>query len=805
MNAAPVSRVRVKAEAHRIVLFLLAVAAVFAMVLAPLGTAARASVPDPFPVSNAVPGANTEIRTTALGAAQRVQAFAPPTKSPPDPTETYPVSNPTGYTAVGRYAGTIITSSVDDPSQTAEVYCIDLQVETQVGVGYESATWDETNVPNIGYVTYIVNNYYPATTEPSGLTDTQRAAAVQAAIWWFTDGYIVNTSEQVVRAATVAIVEAAQAAGPAAQPTAPDVTITPATAEAPVGGAAGPFVVAAEGAAELTVSVPTGYSMFTDAAATTPLANPSTVASGTSIWVTSETTTANETTISARAAVTAPSGQIYVYDGNDPNLADAQSLILADTTELEAVAQATPGFFAVGSLTVTKTFAGDAVGQQGPIQLLVNCGDGYTYTADIPANATATQTFTYSGIRVGNACTVTEPTTGSTTAVEVTTDAPQSATVDADGETVTIANTVTLRPGGLNVTKVVTGDAAGLQGDIVLDVDCGTALAETVTIPAGTVAGSYVESFTDLPAGTECTITETSTGSTDTVLVEPSDDVTVTIQPGGVADATITNTATLRPGGLNVTKTLTGEAAGLQGEILLEIDCGEALTETFTIPAQSDAGSYVASYADIPAGTECTVTETNTGSTQTVLVEPTENVTVTIEPAAVVDAAITNTATFQTGGLTVTKIVAGDAAGRQGEIVLEIDCGDAVTDTFTVPAGAASGSYVRSYSDLPPGTECTITEISTGVSQDVLVDASDDVTVGILPGFVAEATITNTVSEEGTPVTPPNGGGSSNYLPMTGSDSPLLLAAGIIAGGTLLVLVAGATPRRREVTPRRSE
>ncbi|AWB87759.1 thioester domain-containing protein [Mycetocola zhujimingii] len=705
MNATPASRFRVQLEAHRVLLSFLAVVAVFAMVLTPLGGAARASVPDPFPISDAEPGANTEIRATALGAAQRVAAFAPPTSSPPDPAEPYPTANPTGYQAVGRYAGTIITSSVDNPALTAEVYCIELGVETQVGVGYESATWDEANVANIGYVAYIVNNYYPSTTEPSGLTDNQRAAAVQAAIWWFTDGYIVNTSEQVVRAATVAIVEAAQAAGPATQPPAPDVSITPPAGEAPVGSAAGPFVVAAEGAAELTVSVPTGYSMFADAAATTPLANPSTVASGTSIWVTSETTTPNETTLSARAAVTAQGGQIYVYDGNDPNLPDAQSVILARTTELEAVAQATPGFFAAGSLTVTKTFAGDGVGQQGPIQLLVDCGEGFSFTSDIAATATEPQTFTYPGIPIGNTCTVTEPTTGSTTAVDVTTDAPQSATIDEDGETVTIANTVTLRPGGLTVTKVVTGAAAGLQGDIVLDIDCGTALAETFTLPAGTVAGSYVQSFTDLPSDTECTITETSSGSTDTVLVEPSDDVTVTIQPGGVADATITNTATLRPGDLTVTKIVTGEAAGLQDEIVLEVNCGEALTEVFTVPARADAGSYVATYTEIPAGTECTITETSTGATESVLVESTE-----------------------------------------------------------------------------------------------------DVTVGILPGFDVNATITNTVTEEETPetpVTPSNGGGHSDYLPMTGTDSPLLLAGGVIAAGALLVLLAGAKPRRREVAPAR--
>ena len=52
--------------------------------------------------------------------------------------------------------------------------------------------WSEANVPNIGYVARILNTYYPSTNLPAGLNDNQRAAAVQAAIWFFTDGYVVS-------------------------------------------------------------------------------------------------------------------------------------------------------------------------------------------------------------------------------------------------------------------------------------------------------------------------------------------------------------------------------------------------------------------------------------------------------------------------------------------------------------------------------------------------------------------------------------------------------------------------------------
>ncbi|PWC06051.1 thioester domain-containing protein, partial [Mycetocola zhujimingii] len=749
MNAAPSFSARSigRFAPYRLVFSIAAVLAMLAMLLMPFGNAAGAAEPDPQPGGNSPRASNTEIQVLGRGTGQTVQGFLPTTPTTQDPTAGYPTTNPTtGYSPESSWAGTIRTASLSDPTLTAEMYCINIRVQTQNGVGYESGTWEESTIPNIGYVTYILNNYYPTTNRPTGLTNTQKAAAVQAAIWYFTDGFVLSTAPGPLRSAVAAIVQEAQTNGPVVEPPAPNVTITPTTAEAPVGGTGGPFVVEAENAAELTVSVPDGYALFADEAATIPVPNNSTVASGTSLWITSTATTANDTTLSARAAVTVQRGQVYIYDGNDPDLTEAQHLILAQTTELEAVAQATHSFFTVGSLTVNKTFAGDAVGQQGPIQLLIDCGEDYRYTAEIPANTTATQTFTYPGIPEGNTCTVTEPTTGSTTTVEVTTDAPQEATIDGDGETVTIANTVTSRPGVLNVTKVVTGEAAGSQEDIVLAIDCGAALAETFTIPAGSAAGSYVQSYTDLPAGTECTVTETATGESSTVVVDPTENVTVTITPGATSDATITNTATFQPGGLRVTKVVTGEAAGQQSAIVLQVSCGEALSETVTIPAGATADSYVQTFNNIPANTECTVTETETGTTQTALVVPTENVTVTVTPGTIVDATITNTVTNQPGSLNVTKVVTGEAAGSQEDIVLSIDCGEALSETFTIPAGSTADSYVQSYEDLPSGTECTITETETGESSTVLVDPTEDVTVTIEPGATATAEITNTVT-----------------------------------------------------------
>lgn len=137
---------------------------------------------------------------------------------------------------------------------------------------------------------------------------------------------------------------------------------------------------------------------------------------------------------------------------------------------------------------------------------------------------------------------VSETATGETAEVVVTTDAPKDAVVPAEGATIDITNTVEFRPGSLAVTKVITGPAAGQQGEITLRVVCADVLDETVVIPAATAAGSYQQTFSTLPAGTECTVTEAATGANAFVQIGVGDPVTVAIEPGATVEAVITNT-----------------------------------------------------------------------------------------------------------------------------------------------------------------------------------------------------------------------------------------------------------------------
>nr|WP_269440230.1 thioester domain-containing protein [Arthrobacter sp. zg-Y769] len=445
------------------------------------------------------------------------------------------------------------------------MYCIDTAVETMVGIGYVQGAWEEANVANLGYVNYILNNYYPANpAAPEGLSVDQQAAAVQAAIWYFTDGYLVNTTETVIRDAVETIVADAQANGPLVEPPPPNVTVTPPVAAGPVGGVAGPFTVAAEGSAAITVSVPTGYTMFADAAGTVPIPNGSTFPTGTQIWVGGPPASTAPGVLSARAAVNVQTGNVYLYDKGDPLLGNAQPLILAANTVLETGTQATAEFFVAGDLLVNKTFAGEAAGSQGAIALTVDCGTVGLFSFEIPAGSAAPVSETIVDLPVGTVCAVTEEVTGSTVEVTVTPVLPEPVTIIEGENILEVTNTVEFNPGSLLVAKTVSGSGAGLQDEIVLHVQCGEGLIDEIfVIPEGTSADTFTQRYGGIPAGTVCRVTEPTTGGNEDVTVESSGTAEVTILPGQELTAEVVNEYAPVPVTERLPRTGAEDAAGM--------------------------------------------------------------------------------------------------------------------------------------------------------------------------------------------------------------------------------------------------
>ncbi|MCC3277023.1 thioester domain-containing protein [Arthrobacter sp. zg-Y20] len=725
------------------------------LMVVPLAVPAQAVI-DPGPPPNQAPiaDANTDIVITSTGAGVSNVPGALPPVGTSWPITAYPTSIPSGYEreTVG-FAGIINTQEVDGTT-TAQMYCIDIRTPTGIGYGYENGSWDESNVPNIGYVNRILNTYYPNTNQPAGLTDNRKAAAVQAAIWFFTDGYVVNPTNNLY-SAVASIVNATIAAGPLTEPDAPDISITPATAEAAVTGVAGPYTVTSE-AAEITVTADEGFGLFADAAGTVPLTNP--VASGTQVWVRSEDGGTGPATVTARATVTVPTGNVYLYDGATPGVNAAQKLILAATRELSSAASATAEFFEVGSLAVTKSIEGPAAGSQDAVVISIDCGPGYQFTFNIAAESTGAPSETFTDIPAGSVCTITEPTNGANASVAVSTSIVPTAVTIPSGTaaTATVTDTYTFTSGTLVVTKTNTGEAAGAQGEVTISVVCtldgATVLNETVTIPEGTLTPQAAE-FPNIAVGSSCTVTETGRGETTAVAVTVEGEGTVVVPPTGSVTAALTNTYTFNPGTLAVRKDITGSGAGRQGVVTLQVTCSSGAGRTITIPAGTTE-PITEEITGLPAGTTCTVTETADGATTEVsvstVIDPAGGA-VTIPAGDGVEVTVTDTYTVNPGAVLVNKTIAGPSAGEQGEVTLEVTCtlesAVVAEGTFTVATGATGTVAAGTLTGIPEGASCAFTEPVTGESTEigVVVDLPDSVTIAA--GATATATVTDTYSE----------------------------------------------------------
>ena len=157
-------------------------------------------------------------------------------------------------------------------------------------------------------------------------------------------------------------------------------------------------------------------------------------------------------------------------------------------------------------------------------------------------------------------------------------------TVDADAEF--------YDTGSLIVGKTIGGPAAGQQGEIIIEVTCNDVALDDFVIPAGTTEPPpQTKTYEDIETPATCTVTETSDGSSGAVTVvtvNGSQEVDLTENTTSndpVVAEPITNTYESAPGSLVVTKTITGSAAGQQGEVVLHVSCDNGLEQDIIIPA----------------------------------------------------------------------------------------------------------------------------------------------------------------------------------------------------------------------------
>ena len=300
-----------------------------------------------------------------------------------------------------------------------------------------------------------------------------------------------------------------------------------------------------------------------------------------------------------------------------------------------------------GSLTVTKTISGASAGEQGAITIGVNCDGLPLPEFTIPAGATGTQSHTYDNIPAGLICTVTEQADGSTSTIGVvTTGSPQDVTISPNAEaSAELTDTYAPVPGSLQVGKTINGPSAGSQGAITIAVTCGSATLPEWTIPAGTGATTLTNTYQDIPAGSSCTVTETSNGATTTVTASVAGaNQTVTVPAGTVASLSITDTFSPAPGAVEIIKTIAGPGAGSQGLVGILLICRAPIQVfAFVIPAGQPAGPVSQIFNGVGGGSTCLATEVIDGHTDTVAVEVTgANQQVTAPAAGIASVNITD-------------------------------------------------------------------------------------------------------------------------------------------------------------------
>ena len=92
----------------------------------------------------------------------------------------------------------LLNLQVDGSSTVEGAYCVDFIGGIDEGDTIPEVPWDGSSVANRDAVERILNSYFPVGVGPEGYeiegTDSEKAAATQAAIWHFTNGFELESS-----------------------------------------------------------------------------------------------------------------------------------------------------------------------------------------------------------------------------------------------------------------------------------------------------------------------------------------------------------------------------------------------------------------------------------------------------------------------------------------------------------------------------------------------------------------------------------------------------------------------------------
>ncbi|WP_203580891.1 DUF5979 domain-containing protein [Microbacterium hibisci] len=365
-------------------------------------------------------------------------------------------------------------------------------------------------------------------------------------------------------------------------------------------------------------------------------------------------------------------------------------------------------------------------------------------------------------VPVGSICTVAEDDFGQT-GVNV---APESITVTEADQTFAFDIENTYEWASLEVGKLVESLAPEVPTGFEFTVVC-TFQGETVVDETFTLNANETETITEIPARSECTVTETDDrGADGTVtaaevpgaegeLAPQIDQETRTVvipelQPDSTAVMnTVTYTNLYDATALVLVKEFEGAGAdqfGLDQTFTFTVVCtfgGQTLIDA-QVELNAENGWSTAIH-EVIAGSECTATEDDLNGADAVVIEPNdgENTSVgtLIVPAG--GGLVTATATnwYLTGSLEVTKTLAGDGAEKFGTAAYELRLTCLRDGTIVdIPDGGvrivSAESPTGLWENLPTGAECRLTEVDAGGANSTeILDAEGNVVAGDGEGY----------------------------------------------------------------------
>ena len=315
----------------------------------------------------------------------------------------------------------------------------------------------------------------------------------------------------------------------------------------------------------------------------------------------------------------------------------------------------------------------------------------------------------------------------------------------------TVTNTYTKQVGSFSVTKVVTADPTIID----LNPDHEYSFNYVCTKDGAEVAkgelkvnGDNTVKSPDIPVGASCTVTEdeaSARGAVDNAVLDVKVSGPAVITENTTTPVTVTNKYTRATSSFTVKKKVEGlpDPGAKEFSFLYKCVYGEDI-KADEIKIKGNGETTV---EDVPAGSECTVTENVDAAKQDGYTLVVDNVERKFDQGTQPTTMLfTNVYTKDTGSLSVTKSLKdpdGVAAGKKFNFAYACEHKDPAQrkeGTFQLGAGEST-----TIDDIAAGSTCTITEKDADVKgADLAISGLDSVV--IVKGKTHEVTATNDYS-----------------------------------------------------------